>query len=109
MGWLKIRCIACRRKVLPWWAWYHQCDRCRYWLAILRAGPPEEAPFPDPLDEEEPDDIEDCGVCEGRGEVVVLDADGSPRTEWETGALVTTECVACQGSGNPFYPWRRVA
>jgi hypothetical protein len=67
-------------------------------LAIVSAshGPPPE-PDPDP-DLLPPEDIDICTHCNGVGEVFV-------RRDWETGAIETTPCVPCGGSGEVTPEW----
>jgi hypothetical protein len=62
---------------------------------LIDEQPPDEdePPFPDPQDEQPPDDLWVCPSCEGKGEVFL-------RRDWETGAYETTECRPCRGTGD---------
>ena len=61
----------------------------------MRGEPPEPEP-PDP-DSIPPKDLFLCSSCLGHGELFV-------RQDWETGAIHTTPCRICGGSGDWPFP-----
>jgi hypothetical protein len=98
------RCRMCNTpRRISLWVWLTEpvifCppDEVSACIATLKAElddtlDEEEPPFPDPQDEEEPEDLWVCSFCEGSGEVF-------HRRDWETGAYEFVTCSPCEGTG----------
>ena len=97
------RCRMCNRPIkVTLWQWLTEpvtfcpgrdVSGCIATYKAMTEEPPEEPPFPDPQDEQPPDDLWTCPSCNGLGEVFV-------RKDWETGAWETEECHRCAGTGD---------
>lgn len=107
-------CGRCDRPIKR--RWYHrfltaycgperaEVQRCAQIAAAWRSEPPahDYDPGARPEDEAPPKDWAMCGACGGGGEIFL-------RQDWETGAVHTTDCRLCRGTGyaNGEMPWTR--
>ncbi len=100
-------CHRCDRPIER--RWYHrslkprcgpetaEVQRCAEIAAAWRSAPPEWDYDPGlrPEEDRPPKDWAMCGQCGGSGEVFL-------RQDYETGAMHTTDCSPCQGTGYAY-------